>query len=305
MKFFYICSLVAAAAAIDPQGKQPGWWYRVDNAPSEGFEIVTSTIKVDPNTHKGAGYYAANSHLFQDESFYYFGLQPFESGNGVYYLVFGEHTEIVDSTRCRNGADGGSGISCHMIYPWKMGVEYTFELKVTKKFDDGRRLWNGTLIEPSGERVYIASWIVGKEKGNMSGRNAQWLEWWPYNGDGKETETRECQPYGKAYFKTPRYGQTAARISSQIPNHIIDKCALAANTPNTRGGKFDGGVWVESGFLKNEGSTTLKTSSTQKSSTLATKQTTESKPQSTEADPNGVFEGNIGDFGNWLSGLFN
>ncbi|CAN3500936.1 hypothetical protein DICA1_C16556 [Diutina catenulata] len=308
MRFLSLLSLVALIAADGPQqvddalGKQPGYWLKVDNPPAEGFETVTSTIKVDPKTYKDAAYYAANTHLFKDGASHYYGLQPFASGNKVFYSVFGEHTELVDKTRCSGGADGGAGVSCSMDYPWEMGVEYKFESKVTKKFDDGRRLWNGTLIEPSGKRVYIASWIVGKEKGNLTGVNTQWLEYWIFNGDGKTAATRNCQKYGKATFGTPQYGSVAAHVDYEASNYILDKCAVAAKTPNTRIGKFDGGVWVEAGFLKDDGSTTLKT---QTSSTSATEQSTEAKPQSTEANPDNGWEGSFSDFGDWLNGLFN
>lgn len=310
MKFFAILSLITFVVA---NGEQPGWILLADNAPADGFEEVTSTINVDPKTPDEKGYYAANQHHFKDGSIQYFGLQPWSNGNqGVYYLVFGEHTEMVDTNRCKQGADNGPGISCLMVYQWKKGVEYTFELKVTKKFDDGRRLWNGTLIEPSGKRIYIASWITGKEKGALTGANSQWLEWWRYNDDGKKPEERYCQPYGKATFGTPMFGKIPAKITGQIRNVIMDKCAFAAGTPNTRGGKLDGYVWVESGFLKNnDGSTTLKTSASTKASSKAQPTSSQAKPTSsqakptTESKPQTVYEGDLGGFGDWLKGLFN
>ncbi|CAN3370966.1 hypothetical protein DICA2_F37236 [Diutina catenulata] len=253
-----LVSLLSVAAAINP-----GAWSLSNSTPSgDGFEKVIAKMTMDPKTYRGSGYYAAAQFTFKGGDVQYMGLQPSDpkaegsDNQGVVYSVFGEHTSVADQDRCSGGADGGDGVSCWFSWPWKFGVEYTFESRVVKTLEDGRRQWNGTLIEEDGTRHYIASYYTGKKKGALSGEASQWLEWFYFNNDNETPETRECQPYGRVHFEWPQYDDSVgAHFDELSRNTIMDKCAVAANTPNARVFHDKSGLSVEAGFLKNDKAT--------------------------------------------------
>lgn len=114
--------------------------------------------------------------------------------------------------------------------------------------EGGRHRWVGTLVEPDGTRVYIALFYTSG--GGLKGLAGQWLEYYKYNGDKKTPETRGCQSYGKVFFKRPRFqGGGSHNYTGIINLEVFDQCAVAANTPNNRGGFTHKGVYFEGGFL--------------------------------------------------------
>lgn len=159
---------------------------------------------------------------------------------GITYSSFGNGSRVGDYSRCYDGADHGPGASCSMEYDLKPGKWYTIESTVVQTYADGSHRWNGTLIEDTtGKRTYIASFITEKRYGLLHALHPnQWLEWYHFNGDGKQPADRICIPYFKVTF-----GKILARITggtaTAVPDayefgrdSIDDACAVAHNATN-------------------------------------------------------------------------
>lgn len=236
--------LLSAALAASPAC----WFQAKADIPATGFTKVSADFMFDSKTEKRSGYYAATQFALTNGEAHYFGLQPRDGDtNRITYLVFGPGTWVADTSRCSPGADGGEGVSCKLEYPWRFDTWYRIELELVAT-EGGRHRWVGTLVEPDGTRVYIALFYTSA--GGLTGRAAQWLEYYKYNGDKKTPETRGCQSYGKVFFKRPRFqGGGSHNYTGIINLEVFDQCAVAANTPNNRGGFTHKGVYFEGGFL--------------------------------------------------------
>lgn len=251
--FFLFPLLVLLATVL---ADTPTIWFQAeDPMPKGGFKKWSADFNFDPNSKHERGYYAAAQCWMENGEAHYFGLQPGDTNNGgknhVTYLIFGANTSVADANRCLDGADYGAGVSCGFDYPWEFGKWYTIELELVNELPDGRHQWNGTLIEPNGNRVYIALFYTTPAVGGINGAASQWLEYFKFNVAGQTPETRECQHYGKVNYHYPRFGDSSSSKITELVRKmsLYDKCALAAGEPNTRGGKTSDGIYFEGGFL--------------------------------------------------------
>lgn len=251
MLFSLLAALVSAPLAL----AGPNVWYKVPNAPAEGFESVSAKFNMDPSSTHVTGYYAATQWSFTGHDVHYFGVQPFTPGSRsttghLAYSVFGPGSKSGDPNQCNGGADGGSGVSCWLDIDIDYGRWYTIESTVVEKTTDGSRRWNGTLIDDQGKRTYIASFWTDASYGALSQTVTQWLEWYPYNGDGLTPQTRPCQPPFTMHYGRPTAGNNVAPIAATDNGSKDDECAWAAGYPNTKAEFLgDGTLQLSAGFL--------------------------------------------------------
>lgn len=237
-------TLLSALALSTAVTAGPGAWYTVPNMPAGGFETVSAKFNMDSSSTHITGYYAATQWSFTGHDVQYFGLQPYTPGSRkttghITYSVFGPGSKVGDPKQCNGGADGGSGVSCWLDIDLDYDRWYTIESKVVEKTSDGSRRWNGTLIDEStGKRTYVASFWTDASYGALSRSVVQWLEWYPYNGDGLTPQTRPCQPYFKMHYQRPIGDGNQAPVSKEKPTSLDDKCANAIGLPNYRS-EFD------------------------------------------------------------------
>lgn len=120
------------------------------------------------------GYYYATEGFFDKGQVGYMGLQPRE---GIYnqhltYSVF-DDGPLPNSDTCHPGADGGSGVSCALEYPWRFNRTYTF-VNERSHYDSrtGVSTWQGHLIDDeSGERTFVGLYTTPPSYGVL-GRTA-------------------------------------------------------------------------------------------------------------------------------------
>jgi hypothetical protein len=215
-------------------GPGPGAWYTTGN-PEESSEHVAAKFCIDPSSQWAQGYYAAAQFHFQGHDVHYFGLQPRTSEKNttghLTYSVFGNGSSVGDPQRCRGGADGGSGVSCSMKINFEAGKWYTIESTVVEKRDGSRR-WNGTFIDDTGKRTYIASFWTDASYKTIGWQSGQWLEWYEYNNNGKTPAENECTPYFKMHYGKPMVNGKPSKKYAFFKGRKDDKCAIAHNQNN-------------------------------------------------------------------------
>jgi hypothetical protein len=112
-------ALVAITAGLAPLlptvNALVGLTWTMTNVPATGFEQITFPMTIVEADHF-SGYYFAQQFTFGNSSVGYTGLQPRPDSGGLPILhgVFSSFVAGTTSTdpNCRNGADGGAGVSC-------------------------------------------------------------------------------------------------------------------------------------------------------------------------------------------------
>lgn len=254
-----LCALALSGGANAANAVSPGVWRHIPNPPAAGFHEVSATFKVDTSSERTTGYYAASQWSFQGHDVHYFGIQPREPGSEktghIAYSVFGKGSTVADSKLCYSSADGGSGVSCAIEIDLDYGREYKIVSKVVET-KNGSLRWQGTIYDDAGhDLATLGSFWTDTTYGGLSGKVTQWLEWYPFNGDGGlEPEQRACVPHIKVHYGLPTgYAcgneYTGVKDSEKQPA-IGDKCAVKAGTPNQRI-SYDpnGATVIEGGFL--------------------------------------------------------
>lgn len=127
-------------------------------------------------------------------------------------------------------------MSCSLDIDFDAGRWYRIESDVVEHGPLGRR-WNGTFIDDTGKRTYIASFWTDDTYGKLSSNGiCHWLEWWPFNGDGLAPEERQCQPRFVTTYRFPEAQVDGRNVKASNPSpfggHIDDKCAVLANDSN-------------------------------------------------------------------------
>ncbi|MEU4272589.1 DUF3472 domain-containing protein [Streptomyces sp. NPDC026092] len=179
-----------AAAAVTPGGMISNS-YTVTGAPSEGLEKLAFPLKVisQPND---AGYYWAQQYYFKSGQVGYVGLQPRVNSGMAVFSVFGSGTSTTHPN-CRTGADGGSGTSCSVTYPYVKGRWYQLEIIRT-----GTNNWTGYVVDTaSGVWTTIGSWNVSASAGYLKPSGVGFVEYY------KSVADCASIPYGQAVWGNP------------------------------------------------------------------------------------------------------
>jgi len=129
------------------------------------LETVSYPLTVLANANAGASWYWADEVQFADGSIAYMGLQPNgQYGKTALFSVFGPDT-VGLGAGCASGADGGTGTSCHIPYPWDVGKTYVFTITLTSSAA-GQETWQGTVTNTATlRRTTIGAWTVAASRG--------------------------------------------------------------------------------------------------------------------------------------------
>jgi hypothetical protein len=162
-----------AAATVTPGG-MAGWTWTV-----EGENITSLTFPFTVNSApETPGYYFANQ--FGNTGVTaggYIGLQPRTASQySLVFSTFVSGAQIIDSDRCRNGADGGPGVSCSTLYPIKIGKKYLFEVR--RDANDANTWFGFVKEEGSTQEVQIGAWQLPVGSGLLRKSHTGWIEYY-------------------------------------------------------------------------------------------------------------------------------
>ncbi|WP_326745710.1 DUF3472 domain-containing protein [Streptomyces sp. NBC_00121] len=179
-----------AAAAVTPGGLVSNS-YSISGAPAEGLEKLAFPLKVISQPNDG-GYYWAQQYYFKSGQVGYIGLQPRVDSGLAVFSVFGSGTSTTHPN-CRTGADGGSGTSCSVTYPYVKGRWYQLEIIKT-----GTDNWTGYVVDTSTNTwTTIGSWNVSSSAGLLKPSGVGFVEYY------KSVADCASIPYGQAVWGKP------------------------------------------------------------------------------------------------------
>lgn len=96
---------------------------------------------------------------------FYMGLQPHGNlpGGGygpmAVFSFFGKGA-TPKHKNCFSGADDGSGVSCHVAYPWTVGRKYLFEIRL-QTTDAKTETWAGAVTDTTANvKTEIGAWAI-------------------------------------------------------------------------------------------------------------------------------------------------
>ncbi|WP_406435432.1 DUF3472 domain-containing protein [Streptomyces sp. NBC_01589] len=122
----------------------------------------------------------------------YVGLQPRVNSGLAVFSVSGSGTSTTHPN-CRTGADGGSGTSCSVTYPYVKGRWYQLEIIKT-----GRDNWTGYVVDTSTNTwTTIGSWNVSSSAGLLKPSGVGFVEYY------KSVADCASIPYGQAVWGKP------------------------------------------------------------------------------------------------------
>jgi hypothetical protein len=127
-------------------------------------------------------WYWATQMGFQNGEAFYMGLQPdFGHQTRALFSVFGAGTTPLADT-CNSGADGGSGTSCSISYPWKVGKTYRLTVAHIAS-GKATTTWRGTIRDLSLKKpaTQIGKWSVPASWRLIAPGAMSWSEWFGGN----------------------------------------------------------------------------------------------------------------------------
>ncbi|HWG26492.1 hypothetical protein [Actinospica sp.] len=179
-----------AFAAVTPGGMVSDDW-SFSGAPSAGLTKLAFPITVTSQPDASSYYWAQQFYFKNLSQGAYIGLQPRSGGGEAIFSVFGSGTSSSNS-HCSTGADGGSGTSCAISYPYRVGAEYELEV-----IESGTNSFTGSVVDDStGARTTIGSWSVAGA-GNLKPSGVGFQEYYD------SVSSCSAIPYGQAHFSRP------------------------------------------------------------------------------------------------------
>ncbi|WP_323072485.1 DUF3472 domain-containing protein [Mycetohabitans endofungorum] len=165
-----------------------------------------------------AGYYFAQQYGFSGGSVGYMGVRPRPGGKSLAaFSVFGSGTEVVDTTRCTGGADGGEGVSCSAEHELVHGRKYL--LTITRDSADPR-VWRGSITDSvTHQQVVLGAYKVPATWGSLFSSQSGFIEYYakvsscasiplaeilfspPYGSDGRAGSLYAQKEYGRCQGK--------------------------------------------------------------------------------------------------------
>jgi hypothetical protein len=168
-----------AAGAPGIPGGMVSTDFQVSGGPSGGLDDITyfTTVVAEP-TRTTDHYFWADQFSFAGGQVGYIGLQPRPNAGAApqgaaYFSVFGEGVSTTDP-HCASGADGGTGLTCHVPFAYQLGHVYV--LNVTRT---GTDTWTGTVDDQTGGALTpIATWTTPAAWGLLSPHSSAFTEYY-------------------------------------------------------------------------------------------------------------------------------
>ncbi|WP_367139635.1 hypothetical protein [Saccharothrix sp. HUAS TT1] len=220
----------------------------VGNAPGGGFRDLTFPITVHEMDPLDRGWYFAMQWRWSNASAYpmaYTGLQPRADGTCFTpFSLFGKGGEVVDTERCKGGADFGDGITCNNvpgIRDFRLGRRYL--LTVDQDADDERLHRGWVTDETTGLSAATGAWRIPAGHGGVTGYHVGFLEYY------RALASCEQLPYARVTYGRP-YSTSGAKTGQlEDPAERADKpCAGKSGFRWVR--NPDGSVTVEVGHRR-------------------------------------------------------
>lgn len=220
-----------------------------------GYDKIVFPITVNEAPFTGRNYYYAlqanflkNTDPKKGGDAIYIGLQPREAGkNLVIFSTFGPGTTAL-SSNCKQGADGGSGTSCSIIYDWKPDTPYV--LTMQKEYKDSTSnldVWSGHIQNKKTlESLEIGRFSVPKERLGLTNSMYHFNEYFPFNNSKyKKPADRPCIQYSKITVYAPAgYVKNTQYLTNKINEVRLttgkDSCAIKQNKLNYRATNIPG-----------------------------------------------------------------
>lgn len=235
----------AAAAACAPSMAYGlvGHHWNFDKTPTDGLRQVTFPYNVANAPHK-KGFYYANQYSFQNSSIGYAGVQGRPDANGKRVLLFIFSSFVKGSTsdhpRCKDGADGGSGVSCSVSIT---GADYSHTYNVEVE-NVGGTTWRGTVVDTvSGARTYAGEYTLPSDAGGIKGSQVGFVEYFPWNS--KPNHDCGTLPKTEVTFYDPTSSSSGAATGVITKPYEYGECKGKVSFSTN---PVDGGWQVDVGF---------------------------------------------------------
>ncbi|KAJ5717952.1 hypothetical protein N7488_003598 [Penicillium malachiteum] len=161
--------------------------WSISDPPATGLQDITFPISMSEAPHI-SGYYFAQQFNFKNQSDVgYTGLQPREDveSSSIIHAVFSSFINGTTSTdnNCKDGADGGAGVSCAVDID--ASYEHGYHLKVN---NTGGTTWSGTLIDVvTKNETHIGAYTLPEDSGGLLGTQVGFVEYYPWNSQAQHS----------------------------------------------------------------------------------------------------------------------
>ncbi|KAG6043113.1 hypothetical protein E4U39_005020 [Claviceps sp. Clav50 group G5] len=180
MKFFSLISMALAASQTAFAAIGNSWQFT--GKPKGGLRDITFPFRMEGATHT-EGYFFAQQFSFQglhSESVCGVKTQPNgPGGRSVIRTVFSTYQPgaTTEDSHCRDGVDGGPGVSCTMDFYGDYYAIYNIVIE-----NVGGTTWNATAINTStGVEIHIGSWTLPSSAGGIDSKQYGFVEYTPWN----------------------------------------------------------------------------------------------------------------------------
>lgn len=235
-----ITQLLPVAMGLFPalSNAQANWSWDIENVPEEGIKDITFPMSVKGSAHKKHYYYAQQYPFVGNDDIGYTGLQPQEDADNGTAQIRGVFSNFIkgattDDDLCSEGADGGPGISCGLVFAGDYEATYNMVVRNT-----GDTTWTGTAVnEETGEEHHLGTYKLPAGTKGIKGGHMGFVE--DYVGVDQCSE----MPKGGAVVGNP-FSESAKNAKGSInePGESGTCVGKEANWSAKRGDGDDG--WV-------------------------------------------------------------
>lgn len=181
MKLTVAAAVASLAPAVVEANVGVPWSF--SGAPSAGLDDVSFPINMQNAAHQ-SGYYFAQQFGFVASGGAYTGLQPRpdKAGSSIVHAAFSSfHNGTTTShPNCRNGADGGPGVSCSVNIASPYNVTYNLVVD-----NQSGTTWRGRIVNAvSGDETVIGVWTLPAGAGKIKPSNGGFIEYFLDNRPG-------------------------------------------------------------------------------------------------------------------------
>lgn len=176
-----IAGAAQTASAAEPKSTYGGnvrYEWEIPDAPKSGMTSLSMPITIHKDSaHVKSSYVSTEYSFTGQDNVGYMGLQPradSAQGSARMLAVFSSFVPGTTSTdeNCRDGADGGAGLSCSFEFDAVPGRTYEVEVKKT-----GKDTWTGTAVDTvKGERIHIGTYTLPAGSGKLENSQTGFVE---------------------------------------------------------------------------------------------------------------------------------
>lgn len=207
---------------------QAAWSWSIEDVPEEGLTDITFPMSIKGSEHIRQYYFAFQYPFIGVDDIGYTGLQPQEDADNGTTLIRGVFSNFItgatsDDEQCHDGADGGDGISCGVIFESDYDQTYNMVIKNT-----AGTTWTGTAVNAaSGEEHHIGTYTLPSSAKGIKGGHMGFTE--HYRGE------EECAnyPVGAAVIGDP-FSSSGAKGTVDEPFESGDCVGDAVNWKQER-----------------------------------------------------------------------